>query len=418
MKNFTNKKAGHIDNIMAYLENNISNDLETRHLQSVGYVSRRQLYRDFYSATGHSLNEYKRKRQLSNALALIKNSEMPLVEIAYTSGFSSQQALCRAVKERIGLTPSEYKNSDIFYFFPIYSASNSNSIIVAVEQIPTTVCFRFYCQGFLNIENNAIKAMFEQIPQYKGRIFGYNGKQTENGFYYDLCLTDTNIKHLNGFIYRGIINGSATNFAVTSVKYNEKEINNSWNMLCNEWLPSSMFEASREPFFEEYLIRNKKPFKLKLYLPIEKRDNEMKITIIKKPDLRYAVVTAKGLNAEKKAAHKIIEYMYENRLKTNLIREYLVSIKNDEYTCGVRSIGDFNINDNDVLLFTTDDEHYVVLENTVIGDYNLYAEKLVDFARDNGINIEQDSIFAVYSAEANPIKPKMKMYVKARFGTI
>ena len=405
-------------NLIKFIDENIANDLKLTSLPNVGYISQRQIYRDFYSATGHSLNEYKRKRQLSKALMLIKNSEMSLVEIAYLCGFSSQQALCRAIKERINLTPSEYRNSEVHYFFPQYYTSNSLTIIVAIEQMPSTACFRFYSHNFLHIEDNAVKKLFSQMPQYRGRVFGYNGKQIENGFYYDLYLTDTTIKQLNGFEYCGIKNGFSTKFASTAVKYNEKMINNALNMLHNEWLPTSMFESSHEPYFEEYLIRNAKPFKLKLYLPIVKRDDDMKITIIKNPELCYAIVTAQGCGAEKIATNKIVEYMYENRLNINSLREYLICKNQNEYTCGVRVIGDFDIVDNSISIFKTDGEHYILLENDVAGDYNFLAEKLIEFACDNGFDVDKDSIFAVYDGELNPKKPKMKMYVKMKFGKI
>ena len=73
----------HMHSLFRYIESNISADLDTELLSSVGYVSRDKLYHDFYSISGHSVKEYIRKRRLSNALALIKASDMGLTDIAF-----------------------------------------------------------------------------------------------------------------------------------------------------------------------------------------------------------------------------------------------------------------------------------------------------------------------------------------------
>ena len=83
-------KNEYMHNLFRYIENNISADLDTALLSSVGFVSRDKLYHDFYNISGHSVKEYVRKRRLSNALALIKTSDMGLTNIAFGCGYSSR----------------------------------------------------------------------------------------------------------------------------------------------------------------------------------------------------------------------------------------------------------------------------------------------------------------------------------------
>jgi hypothetical protein len=59
-----------------------------------------------------------------------------------------------------------------------------------------------------------------------------------------------------------------------------------------------MFEYTGKPYFEEYILRNGKPTKLKLYLPIKKRNTETKINVIKNPGLRFITAKAEGFDAE------------------------------------------------------------------------------------------------------------------------
>jgi len=101
-----------LEPLLAALEQNIADDLNVERLAETGRLSRSQLYRDFYSLTGHTMSEYIRRRRLSNALALIKTSQLSLTDIACQCGFSSQQALHRAVRQTVGMTPLAYRNNE------------------------------------------------------------------------------------------------------------------------------------------------------------------------------------------------------------------------------------------------------------------------------------------------------------------
>ncbi|HML47109.1 MAG TPA: AraC family transcriptional regulator, partial [Clostridia bacterium] len=87
--------------LFRYIEENLALDLNTGLLSSVGYASHAKLYRSFYNLTGHSVMEYVRKRKLSNALAHIKTSDAGLTDIAFQCGYSSHQALCRAIRQTL-----------------------------------------------------------------------------------------------------------------------------------------------------------------------------------------------------------------------------------------------------------------------------------------------------------------------------
>ena len=110
-----------LDPLLAELEQNLSDDFSMERLAEAGQFSRTQLYYEFYSVTGHTMGEYIRRRRLSMALALIKTSQLSMTDIACQCGFSSQQAMGRAVRQAVGMTPSAYKTSEVYYFFPPYT---------------------------------------------------------------------------------------------------------------------------------------------------------------------------------------------------------------------------------------------------------------------------------------------------------
>lgn len=416
-------KSKYMDNLIQYIENNLIYGLDTDLLSNVGFVSHTQMYRDFYSLTGHSVMEYIRKRRLSNALALIKTSDFPLADIAYQCGYSSQQALCRAVRQTLGLTPLEYKNGCIYYFFPPFNGALVQPVTVAGEIIPPVLCVLFYHSSPKNIENIATDALLKAFPDYSGRIFGRNGKQEGAKFCYEIYLTDIGKDYGRLGEYGFYISTESIIFsdlfATTLVRNAEREINAAWDFLYSEWLQKSMFEYTNEPYFEEYIIRNGKPLKLKLYLPIRKRVEETKISLINAPGLRFIAAKSNGYNAEKTASKKVINHLtahYPHILKTS--KEFYLHKTPNSCVCGVRVEAGFRIaEDESIEEIVTENINYLVMESSVMGDYDRYADLLLSFARNNGMKAVKDEIFAVYDTKESFDNPKIRMYCPVKGGT-
>ncbi|MHB9106049.1 MAG: helix-turn-helix domain-containing protein [Armatimonadota bacterium] len=409
--------------LFQYIENHLSADLDTELLSSVGYASHAKLYRVFYDLTGHSVKEYVRKRRLSNALALIKTSDMGLTDIAVQCGYSSHQALCRAVREKLGVTPSAYKHGSTYYFFPPFNGEPLHSVTVANETIPPTLRILFYHSRLKNIENMAVNTFLTAVPDYGGRIFGRNGKQKGNRLCYELYLTDIESDHTrlvqSGFEIAGVTPGSTATFATSLVRNDEQQINTAWYYLYAEWLQGSMFHYTDEPYYEEYLLHNGKPVKLKLYLPIHKRDEDTKITLTANPELRFITAKARGYNAERIASQTVIDYLtrhYPYLMKSSTAL-YLQKDA-DTYVCGVRVHRELQtIEDKHIMSIHTDRSHHLVLESRVMGDYDRYAEMLLSFARDNGMTVITKGIFAVYNAKESFDNLGIKMYCPVKFDT-
>ena len=239
-------KNEYMNSLFQYIENNMSDDMDAVMLSSVGCISYAQLYRDFYNLTGHSVKEYVRKRRLSNALALIKTSDMGFTDIAFQCGYSSHQALCRAVRQTLGLTPSQYKSGDTYYFFPPFNGEPLQSVIVSNVTLPCALRVLFYHSSLTNIENKAVDTLLQVFPDYGERIFGRNGEQVENKLCYELYLTDTNRDYnkleLYGFKITHEVPCFTAVFATSTVRNDEREINATWDYLYSEWLQNSMFE--------------------------------------------------------------------------------------------------------------------------------------------------------------------------------
>ncbi len=416
-------KSEYMHSLFQYIENNMSADLDTELLSSVGYASRAKLYRGFYNLTGHSVMEYVRKRRLSNALALIKTSDMGLTDIAFQCGYSSHQALCRTIRQTLGLTPSEYKTGSTYYFFPLFNGKPLQSVTISKETIPRTLRVLFYHSSLMNIENMAVNTFLKEVPDYSGRVFGRNGKQESSRFCYELYLTniDRDYKRLKkyGFEIASVTPCYTATFATSSVRNDERKINTAWNYLYSEWLQNSMFEYTDEPYYEEYIMNNGKPVKLKLYLPIQKRDEETKIALIGNPELRFIAAKAKGYNAEKIASQTVVDYLttYYPYIVKSSNELYLCKDVNF-YVCGVQVNPEMQtVEDKNIVSINTDQSNYLVLESSVMGDYDRYADMLFSFARDNGMTADIKGIFAVYNAKENFDNLSIKMYCPVKIDT-
>ena len=67
----------------------------------------------FHRISGMTIKEYMAKRRLSIAALALRDTEIPLIDIALEYGFSSQQALTRAFTAAYGCAPSAYRRNSV-----------------------------------------------------------------------------------------------------------------------------------------------------------------------------------------------------------------------------------------------------------------------------------------------------------------
>lgn len=73
-------------------------------------VSKRKLERTFVDALGCSPAEHYRALRLSRVAELLRETDMPLQQVAQKTGFASYQHFCNLFKRRYGVRPSEYRD--------------------------------------------------------------------------------------------------------------------------------------------------------------------------------------------------------------------------------------------------------------------------------------------------------------------
>lgn len=98
-----------IQEVLSYIENNLSDNLEVKTLSAKAHLSTGRFCHVFKTCTGVSPAEYVEKARLSYAVKLLSETSSGICEIAYRCGFSDHSYFSHRFKKYIGISPSEYR---------------------------------------------------------------------------------------------------------------------------------------------------------------------------------------------------------------------------------------------------------------------------------------------------------------------
>jgi len=101
--------AKRLSRVTEFVDASMDRDFTVKDLASVACMSPAHFSRSFKAATGTAPHEYVSRQRLDLAKRLLVGSDRPLIDIAYTAGFSSQANFNRAFRKAVGTTPSLYR---------------------------------------------------------------------------------------------------------------------------------------------------------------------------------------------------------------------------------------------------------------------------------------------------------------------
>jgi len=378
-------KYGYIAKVIEYIEENLASGLNPENLALRHFASVSSLYRDFCACTGHSVKEYVRRRRISNACALVKSSGLSLAVIADGCGCRTQQSFNKQFKSVVGMTPSEYRQNDMYFYFPPFAEGNQGfSVKVSAEVLPECETVRFYDSRLTGIEDRAVASLGPAV----GRVFGRNGEQAGNRFCYELMME----------ISPG---WEARTYASCVVRYNEKSIGGGWNYLYNTWLPESMFEKTEEAYFEEFLLKSGKPDRLRLYLPVRKRKTARHISVSDIPEMFFIVAKERGADAERRASERVTAFLRERYpLLLRNARRFYVRAYDDTCECGIECGDGFRLPAGDIEVLPVPPGIYAVLPCECPGDPGTGGAKLEKWLKNNSVPHGAEPVFALYETPA------------------
>ena len=97
--------------VVEYIEEHLDTDLTLAQLAATVHLSAYHFARQFKAATGVPPHQYVVTRRVERAQHLLRNSDLSLVDIAASAGFSDQSKLSAHFKRVVGLTPRQFRLS-------------------------------------------------------------------------------------------------------------------------------------------------------------------------------------------------------------------------------------------------------------------------------------------------------------------
>lgn len=98
-----------VETAAAYISEHFAEALTVSGLAAMAGFSEYHFIRIFKKQTGFTPYEYLVNTRMNNARYLLKNSALPVKEVCFSTGFSSESSFCSAFKRIEGVSPTQYR---------------------------------------------------------------------------------------------------------------------------------------------------------------------------------------------------------------------------------------------------------------------------------------------------------------------
>lgn len=98
-----------VERAKEYMNTHFSNDISLQEVAEHSFTSPFHFSRLFKKITSYSPHQYLQQVRMKHAEMLLKNSNLPVADIAYSSGFSSTAYFATAFKQQYKLNPLQYR---------------------------------------------------------------------------------------------------------------------------------------------------------------------------------------------------------------------------------------------------------------------------------------------------------------------
>jgi AraC family transcriptional regulator len=103
--------GGELQRITQYIEENLDAHLSLHALADVLGISIIRFVRSFKQSTGVQPHRYVLERRIAQSKSLLADANLPLVEVALRSGFSSQSHFSTVFRRLTNITPGRYRQA-------------------------------------------------------------------------------------------------------------------------------------------------------------------------------------------------------------------------------------------------------------------------------------------------------------------
>lgn len=106
-------RAGRVDlgRIDAFIDRHLARSIGVHELAQVACMSTSHFHAEFKRVAGMTPHQYLLQARLKRATTLLRDSSLPVVQVAEDCGFSSQSALTTAMSKHLGMTPKRLRTA-------------------------------------------------------------------------------------------------------------------------------------------------------------------------------------------------------------------------------------------------------------------------------------------------------------------
>jgi AraC family transcriptional regulator len=280
-----NNYAERINKILMYIDNNLDEKLDLNTLAGISNFSPYHFHRIITAYLNESIGAYILRKRLEISATILRHSERPVSDIAYSVGYDTPSSFTKAFKNRFGITPIDFRKNkesiELNHDKPLLNLKNAVMKIDAKykELQPQKVLYISHIGDY-----NDVGIVWERLCKYAGmKNLMYEGQQVigishddpnvtdQSKLRYDACLTLKQDVKPEGEV--GVKEIPGGKYAVVTHKGPYKNLINTYNALFGNYIPKNEVKLRDCPIFELYV---NDPEKVKeedilteIYIPVE-----------------------------------------------------------------------------------------------------------------------------------------------------
>jgi len=269
--------------VVDYINNHLDEELDLQKLAEMSNLSTYHFHRIMKAFLGETLGAYIIRVRLETAVRLLRYTDLPVEQIAYSVGYEMPSSLSKSFKQFYDITPLEYRNNKNFVIMkPVQLNPDLNLKSPKVIDIETkkAIYIRLtgayseldFCGAWGKLwayvkENKLFSAGIEHISIYHDDPKVTTSEKLRT----DVCLVlpkpaepkgEIGVKEIAGGKYAVFLyQGPYTNLGIV------------YDTIFAQWLPDSGYELRNAPLYEKYINdpsrTEEAKLKTEIYIPLQ-----------------------------------------------------------------------------------------------------------------------------------------------------
>lgn len=279
--------------VQDYICTHLDQELNLAKLAKIAAFSPFHFHRLFKTVAGETLNSFIQRTRLEKACAMLSSkSDMKIIYIAASCGFSTPSSFSKSFKKHFNISPSEYRDShshNNFNSAPQKSKNGTPKSNIDKETVTPTEYISDSELTELISRRKEMNVKIEKLPEYRIAYMRKIGPYGNNNIQlmqelkkwaitrdllvessiilgiahddpqvtpvencrYDSCVVLSDEYELEKNINEAVLPGGE--YAIFSTEYTAEAVAQTWNEIFSIWLPDSTYQIDERPVFERYI---------------------------------------------------------------------------------------------------------------------------------------------------------------------